>query len=515
MKRIPPAIIAVSASVAAAVTWAGALAPAWPAAQGRATGVRPPGAQAAGTALPAGSWGQAIEVPGLGALNTGGDAQVTTVSCTSAGNCAAGGYYLGSRNGQYNPAQGFVAGERDGSWGQAIEVPGLGTLNTDGYAQVNSVSCASAGNCAAGGFYENRSIQHEGFVADERDGSWGQAIEVPGLGALNKGAFAGSGAEVTSVSCASPGNCAAGGDYTARHGRQQGFVAIERNGRWATAIEVPGLRILNKGGEAEVSSVSCGAPGSCAAGGFYTGSQGLSQGFVAAELHGRWRTTRREPGPRALNKADASDVNSVSCASAGNCAAGGTYLASSGGWQGFVAGERHGRWGTAIQVPGLAALNTGGLAEVSSVSCASPGNCAAGGFYSGSRNRPSQGFVAGERNGRWRTAIQVPGLAAPTGRQVAAVTSVSCAPAGDCAAGGYLLDRSGHFHVFVASERNGRWGTAIQVPGLAALNKGSSEQYARVNYFPTVSCAPAGMCAAGGSYIDASGHAQGFVTQAS
>ncbi len=94
-------------------------------------------------------------MPGLGALNKGGDAEVVSVSCASAGNCAAGGYYSGSRNG-YQPAQGFVAVERNGVWGRAIEVPGLGALNKGGDAKVSSVSCGSAGNCAAGGYYADR-----------------------------------------------------------------------------------------------------------------------------------------------------------------------------------------------------------------------------------------------------------------------------------------------------------------------------------------------------------------------
>ena len=46
----------------------------------------------------------------------------------------------------------------------------------------------------------------------------------------------------------------------------------------------------------------------------------------------------------------------MSCASAGNCAAGGRYR-DGGHLQGFVAGERNGLWGKAIEVPGLAALN--------------------------------------------------------------------------------------------------------------------------------------------------------------
>jgi hypothetical protein len=39
-----------------------------------------------------------------------------------------------------------------GTWGTAQEVPGTAALNIGGAAQVNSVSCGSAGNCSAGGF---------------------------------------------------------------------------------------------------------------------------------------------------------------------------------------------------------------------------------------------------------------------------------------------------------------------------------------------------------------------------
>ena len=157
-----------------------------------------------------------------------------------------------------------------GSWGKAIEVPGLGALNTGGTAVVVSVSCGSAGSCAAGGFYLDRHRHRQGFVAVERNGRWGRAIEVPGLGALNTGGDA----VVVSVSCASAGSCAAGGDYTGRHGGLQGFVAVERNGRWGRAVEVRGLAALNTGGHAEVNSVSCGSAGSCAAGGDYRDRRG-------------------------------------------------------------------------------------------------------------------------------------------------------------------------------------------------------------------------------------------------
>jgi hypothetical protein len=70
--------------------------------------------------------------------------------------------------------QPFVVSERNGVWGQAIQVPGLGTLTVQ-LAYVWSVSCASPGNCAAGGAWEGIDTpQRQGFVTVERNGVWGQ-----------------------------------------------------------------------------------------------------------------------------------------------------------------------------------------------------------------------------------------------------------------------------------------------------------------------------------------------------
>src|SRR5258707_14145886 len=72
---------------------------------------------------PAGSWGRAIEVPGLAALDKVGGAVVVSVSCGSAGNCAAGGDY---RKHGPDPAVGGSGAE--GRWGRGVEARGLGGL---------------------------------------------------------------------------------------------------------------------------------------------------------------------------------------------------------------------------------------------------------------------------------------------------------------------------------------------------------------------------------------------------
>jgi hypothetical protein len=141
--------------------------------------------------------------------------------------------------------------------------------------------------------------------------------------------------------------------------------------------------------------VSCASAGNCAAGGFYTDSSGKGQAFVASEVNGTWHAAIEDPGTAALNQRGDAAVNSVSCASAGNCAAGGFYTDSSGNGQAFVASEVNGTWHAAIEVPGTATLNQGGYAIVGSVSCAMAGNCAADGFYTDS-SRHVQAFVVNE-----------------------------------------------------------------------------------------------------------------------
>jgi hypothetical protein len=54
-----------------------------------------------------------------------------------------------------------------GTWGTAREVPGTAILNKGGTAQVTSVSCPSAGNCGAGGFYSDISDHWQAFVVSE------------------------------------------------------------------------------------------------------------------------------------------------------------------------------------------------------------------------------------------------------------------------------------------------------------------------------------------------------------
>ena len=445
-----------------------------------------------------GTWGNAQEVPGSAALN-GGNATTLSVSCAAPGDCSAGGEYAASPGDN----EAFVVSEVNGTWGNAEKVPGSGTLNEGEQALVESVSCELPGDCSAGGSYLDDDGQAQAFVVNEVKGTWGNAIEVPGSGSLN----ADGDATVESVSCASAGNCSAGGTYEDSSGNVQGLVVNEVKGTWGNAIEVPGSGSLNADGDATVESVSCASAGNCSAGGFYRDSSVDTQAFVVNEVKGTWGNAEEVPGSGALNAGGQAYVLSVSCAAPGDCSAGGVYKDSSQGYQAFVVDQVKGTWGDAVEVPGTASLNAGGNARVGSVSCPAPGDCSAGGYY-GDGVTGSQAFVADEVNGVWGDATEIPGsgsLNAGGDAVIGLGSLVSCAAPGDCSAGGSYRDSSGDTQAFVVSEVNGTWGNAEEVPGSGGLN---ASGFATVN---SVSCTASGDCAAGGTYEDGSQHSQAFV----
>jgi hypothetical protein len=190
-------------------------------------------------------------------------------------------------------------------WGKPIEMPGLGALNTGHDAAANSISCATPGNCAATGNYNARGANEQGFVVNETKGHWGKAIEIPGLGALIK---SGTLFE-SSVACGSPGDCAVGGDYIGGRDHTFAFVASEVNGKWSKAIAVPGLAALNMGKDEELTSVSCSSGGNnCTAGGEVLVSP--------------------------------SSVHMISCPSLGHCSAAGFYEDKNGFGQAFVVDQK-------------------------------------------------------------------------------------------------------------------------------------------------------------------------------
>jgi hypothetical protein len=111
------------------------------------------------------------------------------------------------------------------------------------------------------------------MVAAETGGVWGPAAQLSGVTA-DSGVFSVSGA----VSCAAAGECTAVGSYSGRHL----FTAEEHGGAWHSATRLRGEAALRAAGDVPggLAALSCAAPGDCAAGGSYTGPAGFEHPFV-------------------------------------------------------------------------------------------------------------------------------------------------------------------------------------------------------------------------------------------
>jgi hypothetical protein len=383
-----------------------------------------------------------------------------------------------------------------GAWSKAALLPGTTTLGS-GDAFAGPVSCPSSGNCTAGGAYDD---SKRAFVTSERNGRWGTAEEVPGLGALNTG----DNADVAAISCGSPGNCVAAGSY-AGPGRVSAWVAVQTGWHWGQAEQIRGLAALNTGGEASVGTVSCASPGNCAVGGTFLGDGDQFQAFLVTLSNGQWAKAILAPGTVALNVGGLAEVDAMSCRKAGDCSAAGFYRPSSTTGSIFVITEENGNWAKpAIEVPGLAHLNVDGLVGRVVLSCGSAGNCVVGSSYRDARGH-DQAFLATQKDDHWNNAAEARGTGALNSGGSAQVTAIKCPSAGHCVAGGPYLGTTTHYQLFLITERNGTWGSAEPMPGIRSHNLGTSTQ------LYSISCNSVGNCSAGGYYENAAFREFAFV----
>ena len=422
-------------------------------------------------------------------------ASLQSVSCASAGNCTAVGTYSDSSGG----TQGLLLTQTGGTWAAGTEavLPAGTAPNPD--VNLISVSCASAGNCTAVGTYSDSSNGTQGLLLTQTNGTWAAGTEA----VLPAGAASNPEILLFSVSCASAGNCTAAGQYVDNSGDAQGLLLTQTGGTWAATEAVPPA---NAGSDplAGLTSVSCASAGNCTAVGSYSDSSGTHQGMLLTKTAGTWAAGTEATLPAGAAFNPFANLISVSCASAGNCTAVGTYTDSSRSTQGVMLTQAAGTWAAGIEATLPADAGASPQAVLSSVSCASAGNCTATGGYADSSGG-NQSVLLTQTAGTWTAGAEaVPPAGAGTNPNVGA-GPVSCASAGNCTAAGDYTDSSGSVQAMLLTQTAGTWaaGTEVAAPAGAAANPFA---------FPnSVSCASAGNCSAVGSYTDTSGSTQGLL----
>jgi len=409
-------------------------------------------------------WGPAQRVHISASL--GQDPNVTAISCPAPGNCVAGGVYYADPG-----FQAFIIEQKEGVWGNAQPIPGMAALDGGRGSEILSISCSSPGNCAVVGDADDLSatpaMTPRGFVVSEVNGVWSMvdALPPPAPSASVKTSV------LRSVSCTAPGDCLAGGFDTTTGLATTAVTVEETNGTWGTPTEVAGAAPFDR-----VNSVSCASPGECAAG---ISNVRAETAELATESGGTWSAAQPVPGLAALPGGPVhSTLYSVSCPAAGNCTAAGEVGIT--GEPVFVVDEKNGSWGDASELAGGRAV---GALEIffdqTPLACASAGNCVVTGTLNG------LGFIAGEVNGTWSSPDE---WEYPTLKSVSAtVNTLSCPSPGNCSAGGVVpIGPPGNqLAPFLIDETNGTWGSATGVTGASVGSE-----------IDAMSCASADSCVA-------------------
>jgi hypothetical protein len=446
------------------------------------------------------NWGDGVEaVLPANAAEVNGGAFIESVSCPSAGNCSAVGSYANSSGVE----EGVLLTETAGSWATGVEAVLPANANTSGSpatpgAFVRFVSCVSAGNCSAIGTYPDNSGNQEGLLLTETAGSWSAGLEA----ALPANASSRQFVQWGSLSCASPGNCTAVGQYSAAGHPFEGLMLTETDGGWSTGVEA--VPPVPDSSASWLNSVSCASAGNCAAVGAYVDSSGVQQGLLLTETAGSWATGVAAALP-ADNANQGAEFDSVSCASAGNCTAVGLYDVSDVTvgrdeseirGKGLLLTETAGSWATGVEAALPANADGSNAVDETyrpTVSCPSSGNCgAAASYYDNSSG--VQGVLLTETAGSWKNGVEALPANAPSGASPGFRNSVSCASPGNC---GALVDGES-----LLTETAGSWATGVEPP-LPANGTGG--------LLYSVSCDSAGDCSAVGQYGDTSGHQGGLL----
>jgi hypothetical protein len=278
---------------------------------------------------------------------------LTNISCGGPGDCTATGTYLGTEG----VSTAYYVSETAGTWGTPKAITSA-DQPAGTYSEVNGLSCAAVGYCAIVGRYTDQGVSNAGatvsvpFTLDEAQGSWGTPQPVPGLASLPGG---GTGANLTSVSCAAAGECSASGPGG------EVFVVSETGGTWGGLEQLAGT-------SGDDALVSCPAPRDCTVAGTYG-----SWVFTADEANGAWGQGQKLNMPSV----DWGFVNtpSIACRFAGNCVIVGIAAdinAPSTDITLAATESSSGSWGAAAPLPGNP-VGQGGFLQ--GLSCVPGGDC--------------------------------------------------------------------------------------------------------------------------------------------
>ena len=399
-----------------------------------------------------GRWARAVPaVFAAGVQSTSPDASFGAISCPAAGDCTAAGNFEDG-NGNF---QAFTETSKNGHWAKAVPAafsPGVQNANPD--ASLDAVSCPSAGNCTAAGQFEDVSNgehpggAYEAFTQTSKNGVWGIAEPAAFL--------QGEESEVpedqfVAISCASAGNCTAAGQFHDTSLNEEAFTETSNNGVWGSPTPAAfGPNVQSSAPNDGFNSVSCKSAGNCTAAGCFIDINGNQQAFTETSKNGAWAdVVPASFGPNVQDPEPSACFSAISCGSAGNCTAAGQFEDSAGNYQAFTQTSKNGVWAKSAPATfGPHVQNSSPYAYFNAVSCASAGDCTAAGTFK-DVNGNTQAFTETSTKRVWAKGVPAVFRAKVQNADPDAVFyAISCKPAGNCTAAGRFHDASLTYEAF-------------------------------------------------------------------
>jgi hypothetical protein len=409
------------------------------------------------------SWtAETVPDPGPGGASTPTQA-LTSVSCTSGGACSALGTYLAKGVEQTLTAE----------WnGRSWSVQG-GQANGKTYPKLGSVSCAAANDCEAvgagaegwnGTTWSAQNLPGAGLkgvscpstascigvgdaTADTYDGTAWTAHDIK---ATPSG---GSAPQLAAVSCASSAACEAVGSYVTAGGIVVPLVLGYDGTTWS-AQQTPTMTDTTS----SLAAVSCSSRGACTAVGSDAGGV-----LVVREGAGGW-SMQNAPNPDGAigPSITAPGLTAVSCPTANECVAVGSYTTPGGSTAAFAE-----LWnGTSWSLQPTPKTDSDTSTSLSAITCPSPAKCVAAGTQTVGLSAPMSATTSTLTEqwtgSRWKyQSVQpdTPGDGSGAEDAVDTLVGISCSSSSHCTAVGLASEDSGCNRCGTLAERfNGhRW----------------------------------------------------------
>ncbi len=414
-----------------------------------------------------------------------------------------GGY--ADANSLYQP---MIYTETAGTWSSArVDLSSLGGVS----AYLSRVTCVSVDNCVVVGGYEDANTLFQGLVLTETNGTWKPVeVDLSALTTSPDGVSTHPNAFLNEVACLSAGNCTAVGNYYDASGTEQLMVVTETNGSWAPASQLD-LSALSTSPYPDIYQLSCASAGNCVVVGSYADSSNDRQGLILTETNGVWASAAADLSGLSTSLNPNASLAALSCPSAGNCTAVGHYQTAAGIYQPLLVTETGGIWEPAVSAALPADSQLSNLNQrdlwLNSVSCASVGNCTAVGSYDATASNEIVGLTLTESAGHWAQGTQA---ALPSGDQAAtnpemSLDSISCSSATSCEVAGTYETATGDNGVLAGPMASG----ALTSVGVSQQTAFDAFGQPGVYNWASLSCAPSGYCATTGyTESSASGNPQ-------